>query len=165
MTQDGKKRANIIADIVGHPKGAPSVEELDYKNPSLSEDAIRRHLSTPSAGGRRSRTTRHVTFSMHCYTGSLQLPVCVSGATLLPQANPPGGHVRDPVPQPPRANSRDGGEECVGTVRGGAPPAWPIQMAMRTLETPPTGIHSMYRAQFPLRWGASSDEIGGYSTG
>ncbi|MGM0718800.1 MAG: ArsR family transcriptional regulator, partial [Halobacteriota archaeon] len=41
-----KKRANLIADIVGHPKGKPSVEELDYMNPSLSEDAIRRHLST-----------------------------------------------------------------------------------------------------------------------
>jgi DNA-binding transcriptional ArsR family regulator len=41
-----KKRANLIADIVGHPKGKPSVEELDYMNPSLSDDAIRRHLST-----------------------------------------------------------------------------------------------------------------------
>jgi len=40
-----KKRANLIADIVGHPNGAPSVEELDYMNPSLSEDSIRRHLS------------------------------------------------------------------------------------------------------------------------
>ncbi len=41
-----KKRADIIADIVGHPKGAPSVEELDYMNPRLSDDAIRRHLAT-----------------------------------------------------------------------------------------------------------------------
>lgn len=41
-----KKRADIIADIVGHPKGAPSVEELDYMNPSLSDDSIRRHLKT-----------------------------------------------------------------------------------------------------------------------
>jgi len=39
-----KKRADLLADIVGHPKGAPSVEELDYMNPPLSEDAIRRHL-------------------------------------------------------------------------------------------------------------------------
>lgn len=39
-----QKRANLIADIVGHPDGAPSVEELDYLNPELSEDAIRRHL-------------------------------------------------------------------------------------------------------------------------
>lgn len=39
-----KTRANLIADIVGHPKGAPSVKELDYMNPSLEEDAIRRHL-------------------------------------------------------------------------------------------------------------------------
>lgn len=39
-----KKRADILADIVGHPEGLPSVEELDYMNPSLSDDAIRRHL-------------------------------------------------------------------------------------------------------------------------
>lgn len=41
-----KKRADIIADIVGHPQDAPSVEELDYMNPRLSDDAIRRHLNT-----------------------------------------------------------------------------------------------------------------------
>jgi len=41
-----KKRANLIADIVGHPAGAPTVEELAYMNPSLSEDSIRRHLAT-----------------------------------------------------------------------------------------------------------------------
>lgn len=40
-----KKRADILADIVGHPSGTISVEELDYMNPSLSDDAIRRHLS------------------------------------------------------------------------------------------------------------------------
>lgn len=39
-----KKRADTLADIVGHPEGMPSVEELDYMNPSLSDDAIRRHL-------------------------------------------------------------------------------------------------------------------------
>lgn len=39
-----KRRADILADIVGHPEGMPSVEELDYMNPSLSDDAIRRHL-------------------------------------------------------------------------------------------------------------------------
>jgi len=37
-------RATLIADIVGHPKGAPSVRELDYVNPSLEEAAIRQHL-------------------------------------------------------------------------------------------------------------------------
>ena len=37
--------ADLIADIVGHPQGAPSVQELDYMNPALGEDAIRRHLS------------------------------------------------------------------------------------------------------------------------
>lgn len=46
-----KKRADIIADIVGHPHGAPSVEELDYMNPPLSSDAIRRHLNTLKYAG------------------------------------------------------------------------------------------------------------------
>lgn len=46
-----KKRADIIADIVGHPQGVISVEELDYMNPPLSDDAIRRHLSTLVDGG------------------------------------------------------------------------------------------------------------------
>lgn len=39
-----KTRANLIADVVGHPQGAPSVKELDYMNPSLETDTIRRHL-------------------------------------------------------------------------------------------------------------------------
>lgn len=46
-----KKRADILADIVGHPEGMPSVEELDYMNPSLSDDAIRRHLKELMAVG------------------------------------------------------------------------------------------------------------------
>lgn len=46
-----KKRADILADIVGHPKGMPSVEELDYVNPALSDDAIRRHLKELMAVG------------------------------------------------------------------------------------------------------------------
>lgn len=37
-------RANLIADIVGHPEGAPSIAELAYTNPSLDEAAIRSHL-------------------------------------------------------------------------------------------------------------------------
>lgn len=37
-------RANIVADIVGHPKGAPSVKELDAMNPSLKADTVRGHL-------------------------------------------------------------------------------------------------------------------------
>ena len=41
-----KKRADILADIIGHPSGLPTVEELDYMNPPLSDDAIRRHLKT-----------------------------------------------------------------------------------------------------------------------
>ncbi len=46
-----KKRADLIADIVGHPNGMPSVEELDYMNPPLSDDAIRRHLDTLASVG------------------------------------------------------------------------------------------------------------------
>jgi len=46
-----KKRADLLADIVGHPKGLASVEELDYMNPPLSEDAIRRHLNTLREAG------------------------------------------------------------------------------------------------------------------
>ena len=38
-------RANIVADVVGHPKGAPSVDELAKTNPSLEKDTIRGHLS------------------------------------------------------------------------------------------------------------------------
>lgn len=38
-------RANIIADIVGHPEGSPSVDELAKTNPSLEKDTIRGHLS------------------------------------------------------------------------------------------------------------------------
>lgn len=41
----GTSRANIVADIVGHPKGAPSVDELSKTNPSLQKDTIRGHLS------------------------------------------------------------------------------------------------------------------------
>ena len=41
-----KKRADILADIVGHPKGMPTIEELDYMNPDLSDDSIRRHCKT-----------------------------------------------------------------------------------------------------------------------
>jgi DNA-binding HxlR family transcriptional regulator len=46
-----EKRAAILADVVGHPKGMPSVEELDYMNPPLSEDAIRRHLKALAGVG------------------------------------------------------------------------------------------------------------------
>lgn len=46
-----KKRADILADVVGHPEGAPSVEELDYMNPDLSADSIRRHLKTLESVG------------------------------------------------------------------------------------------------------------------
>ncbi|MFB6141449.1 MAG: helix-turn-helix domain-containing protein [Halosimplex sp.] len=44
-------RANIVADVVGHPKGAPSVDELAYTNPSLEADTIRNHLKVLAAAG------------------------------------------------------------------------------------------------------------------
>lgn len=45
QTVTEESRANIIADIVGHPDGAPSVDELTKTNPSLKKDTIRGHLS------------------------------------------------------------------------------------------------------------------------
>ena len=39
-------RPNLISDIVAHPKGAPTVNELEYLNPSLETDTIKRHLRT-----------------------------------------------------------------------------------------------------------------------
>jgi len=44
-------RANLVADIVGHPRGSITVEELDYMNPDLSDDAIRRHLNRLQEAG------------------------------------------------------------------------------------------------------------------
>lgn len=46
-----EKRADILADVVGHPEGQPSVEELDYMNPPLSDDSIRRHLKKLERAG------------------------------------------------------------------------------------------------------------------
>lgn len=37
-------RKNLVADIVGHPKGMPSGKELRYLNPSLSAATISEHL-------------------------------------------------------------------------------------------------------------------------
>ncbi|QLG61255.1 ArsR family transcriptional regulator [Halorarum salinum] len=52
-----EKRAGILADVVGHPHGLPSVEELDYMNPPLSDDAVRRHLKAlEEVGVVRERT-------------------------------------------------------------------------------------------------------------
>jgi predicted ArsR family transcriptional regulator len=44
-------RANIVADVVGHPKGAPSVDELAYTNPSLEADTVRNHLTVLAEAG------------------------------------------------------------------------------------------------------------------
>lgn len=51
QTVTNTSRANIIADIVGHPKGAPSVRELDLTNPSLEADTVRGHLGVLKEAG------------------------------------------------------------------------------------------------------------------
>lgn len=37
-------QTNIIPDIIGHPQGAPSVQEIAYMNPDLNTNIIRRSL-------------------------------------------------------------------------------------------------------------------------
>lgn len=37
-------RASLVADVVGHPAGSPSVAELDYLNPGVGRSAIAEHL-------------------------------------------------------------------------------------------------------------------------
>lgn len=38
-------RPRLIYDILGHPKGTPSMREFEYYNPSLKRNAIHYHLS------------------------------------------------------------------------------------------------------------------------
>lgn len=37
-------RANLIQDILGHPKSSPSKKELDYMNPSRNPATLKEHL-------------------------------------------------------------------------------------------------------------------------
>lgn len=46
-----KDHADILADIVGHPQGTPTLEEIDYMNPDCGEDEIRRRLETLESEG------------------------------------------------------------------------------------------------------------------
>jgi len=46
-----KEHADIIADIVGHPAGASSFEELAYTNPALDQETIRQRLSVLAEAG------------------------------------------------------------------------------------------------------------------
>lgn len=39
-----KRRYNLIADILGHPQGLPSLSELDYMNPPVERTTIQDHL-------------------------------------------------------------------------------------------------------------------------
>ena len=34
------RRASVIADVVGHPEGAPSLTELEYMNPNMGRESI-----------------------------------------------------------------------------------------------------------------------------
>lgn len=47
----GKECRDILADIVGHPHGMPSIEELVHMNPPLDEDTIRSHLDRLEESG------------------------------------------------------------------------------------------------------------------
>lgn len=67
-------RASLVADVVGHPKGSPSVVELDHANPSVERSAISEHLETlAEAGivqkaviptGERTRDLPHVFYTL-----------------------------------------------------------------------------------------------------
>ena len=48
-TQD--TRAGILADIVGHPEGMPSLAELTYTNPDVSRSTIDEHLQRLAEAG------------------------------------------------------------------------------------------------------------------
>lgn len=48
---DDTPKANIIADIVAHPKEMPSQKEIDYMNPSLDSSTISEHLSKLESEG------------------------------------------------------------------------------------------------------------------
>lgn len=49
VTQD--TRASLVADVVGHPRGAPSVVELDYTNPDVGRSTVEWHLRKLVAAG------------------------------------------------------------------------------------------------------------------
>ncbi|MFB6075065.1 MAG: winged helix-turn-helix domain-containing protein [Haloarculaceae archaeon] len=42
---DAESRRNIVADVVGHPRGMPSGTEIRHMNPSLSPSTVSEHLS------------------------------------------------------------------------------------------------------------------------
>lgn len=43
---ENNTRANIIADIVGHPHTTPTYEEIEHMNPSIEPDELSEHLRT-----------------------------------------------------------------------------------------------------------------------
>lgn len=38
-------RASLLADVVGHPEGMPSIPELEYTNPDVGRSSITEHLA------------------------------------------------------------------------------------------------------------------------
>ena len=75
VTQE--RRYNLIADILGHPQGLPSLSELDYMNPPVERTTIQDHLqrlievdvveAVEIPVGERSRDLPHVFYGL---TGS-----------------------------------------------------------------------------------------------
>lgn len=69
-----KRRYNLIADILGHPHGLPSLSELDYMNPPVERSTIQDHLqrlievdvveTVEIPVGERSRDLPHVFYAL-----------------------------------------------------------------------------------------------------
>lgn len=69
-----KRRFNLIADILGHPHGSPSLSEFDYMNPSVERSTIQDHLqrlidvnvveTVEIPVGERSRDLPHVFYTL-----------------------------------------------------------------------------------------------------
>ncbi|MFH5799890.1 transcriptional regulator [Haladaptatus sp. CMAA 1911] len=69
-----KRRYNLIVDILGHPRGLPSLSELDYMNPPVERTTIQDHLqrlievdvveTVVIPVGERSRDLPHVFYGL-----------------------------------------------------------------------------------------------------
>ena len=72
VTQE--RRYNLIADILGHPQGLPSLSELEYMNPPVERTTIQDHLqrlieidvvaTVEIPVGERSRDLPHVFYGL-----------------------------------------------------------------------------------------------------
>jgi DNA-binding HxlR family transcriptional regulator len=48
---ENTSRANILADIIGHPHGLPTRQELDHMNPSIDSQTLSNHFDTLEDAG------------------------------------------------------------------------------------------------------------------